>query len=508
VQQTALPRRTPAATLRGFATRAVREHWLLLIFLTIGLVLRILVQIAYRPALLYIDSFRYLYQLQSLDPRGLNPIGYSLFVLKPIMAVGGLGEVALFQHLSTLVMAVAIYALLVHKGAWRWLSAVATTPLLFDGYQLQIEHMLMSDQPFQMLLVGMLLVLAWKDRPSGRASAVAGVLLAVMIMFRLVAVTMAVPVLVYLLIVAGAWRDREAWRRRLVTVGSLLAALLVCMVSYVAYFHAWSGQWGLTSSKSSSILGRVTAVADCPKLDLTAEQRRVCPAEPLDMRNGPDFYTHSPNSPVAKLTRAKVPGDQVQDWTRALTAQVLKKQPMDVAGAILVDFAKGFRWQHSDSPGDVPVSRWQFKEFYPEYALNPYRPDPDELPRFLREDGYSAPIVERPLADYLREYQLVIGYTPGPALAAALLAGIAGVCTFRGRRTWLRAPTLLVVGAGVTLLGTAAVVEFSWRYQLPALVLLPIAGVLGITALRKGRSAPPPSQQPDPPTRKVVEFCG
>jgi hypothetical protein len=102
----------------------------------------------------------------------------------------------------------------------------------------------------------------------------------------------------------------------------------------------------------------------------------------------------------------------------------------------------------------------------------------------------------------------VIGYTPGPALALALLAGMAGVCTFRGRRVWLRAPTLLVVGSAVTVLGTAAVIEFSWRYQLPGLVLLPVAGVLGITALRRPRSVPPPPQQHDPPTQKVVEFSG
>jgi hypothetical protein len=35
----------------------------------------------------------------------------------------------------------------------------------------------------------------------------------------------------------------------------------------------------------------------------------------------------------------------------------------------------------------------------------------------------------------------------------------------------------------VTILLASAAFEFSWRYQLPGLVLLPFAGVLGITAL-------------------------
>jgi hypothetical protein len=37
---------------------------------------------------------------------------------------------------------------------------------------------------------------------------------------------------------------------------------------------------------------------------------------------------------------------------------------------------------------------------------------------------------------------------------------------------------------------TAAAFEFSWRYQLPVLVLLPMAGALGITAF-SGRCADP-----------------
>ena len=40
---------------------AVRRHWLITNVLVIGVMLRVAVQIAYWPALLYIDSIRYLY---------------------------------------------------------------------------------------------------------------------------------------------------------------------------------------------------------------------------------------------------------------------------------------------------------------------------------------------------------------------------------------------------------------------------------------------------------------
>ena len=43
--------------------------------------------------------------------------------------------------------------------------------------------------------------------------------------------------------------------------------------------------------------------------------------------------------------------------------------------------------------------------------------------------------------------------------------------------------------AAVVLLVSSDAFEFSWRYQLPAVVLLPLAGMLGVTALI-GRGRP------------------
>jgi hypothetical protein len=86
----------------------------------------------------------------------------------------------------------------------------------------------------------------------------------------------------------------------------------------------------------------------------------------------------------------------------------------------------------------------------------------------------------------LRYYQLHIGYTPGPVFLFGLLAGLAGIFTFRRRRD--PGPVLacvLVTGCAVAVLLGADLYEFSWRYQLPALVTLPVAGVLGIVAVTR-----------------------
>src|SRR5262249_54264555 len=47
--------------LPGVAAVAVRRHWLVSVLLAAGLVLRVLALAAYHPALIYVDTLRYLY---------------------------------------------------------------------------------------------------------------------------------------------------------------------------------------------------------------------------------------------------------------------------------------------------------------------------------------------------------------------------------------------------------------------------------------------------------------
>jgi hypothetical protein len=130
--------------------------------------------------------------------------------------------------------------------------------------------------------------------------------------------------------------------------------------------------------------------------------------------------------------------------------------------------------------------------------------------QLAHQAGSGEPAVDRPLATLLRDYQLHGGYTPGPLYAAALAAGLLGALSglarrrkpgrqspvrdASGRETPNRrtrtaadseraAACLLVTLSAVVLLLSSDAFEFSWRYQLPAVVLLPLAGALGATAL-------------------------
>jgi hypothetical protein len=118
--------------------------------------------------------------------------------------------------------------------------------------------------------------------------------------------------------------------------------------------------------------------------------------------------------------------------------------------------------------------------------------------RLARQHGSGGDLVAvKPVAAVLRDYQLGGGYTPGPLYAVGLVAGLLGALSGLARRRTptaahreltaahgeLAAACLLVTLSAVVLLLSSDAYEFSWRYQLPAVVMLPVAGALGLTAL-------------------------
>ncbi len=91
-------------------------------------------------------------------------------------------------------------------------------------------------------------------------------------------------------------------------------------------------------------------------------------------------------------------------------------------------------------------------------------------------------------AAFLRSYQLDGGYTPGPLLALFGLTGLAGSAFVLRRRAdpvlrQLALASLLFFGAAVSVTLVSDLFVFSWRYQMPALVTLVPAGVLGISVV-------------------------
>ena len=493
----ALVRRFPSlarrflSLVRRFPSLA-RRHWLLALLLAAGLMLRVAAQIAYRPALFYIDSLRYLY-----DSHGADPVGYSV-LLKPLLLVGNLGLVAAAQHVLGLAMAVVLYVVLRRRGVPRWLAALATAPILLDGYQLQIEQTIMPDVMFEACIVAGLAALLWQPRPRTALVIAGGLALGASATARQVGEILILPALAYLLVAV------PGWRRRLTQGAILCAAFALPILVYCSVALAVTGHFRLSYAGTNEFYGRLVLAVDCQKLALQAGERALCPSHARAVQLGIDGLEHNPASPLRRYQAAH-PGTfaaAVSGFNRRL----LRQDPAAVAAAIGRDALKLFAGKRVTAAGDGPISRWQFQRGYPLYPNPLYASAITEqvVAKAGRQFGGGSPAVTVPLASFLRGYQLGGGYTPGPLLAFATLAGLAGTLSLARRRATsaqrdaARACLLTFTSAAAILLISDAF-EFSWRYQLPALVTLPPAAALAITALFTHRRGAPPQQPPAVP---------
>jgi hypothetical protein len=139
------------------------------------------------------------------------------------------------------------------------------------------------------------------------------------------------------------------------------------------------------------------------------------------------------------------------------------------------DFLRGFAPTRTQHRNEVAISRWQFQATYPIYR---------KYTAAVARRYDMRPRARPTLARALRGYQR-FGYVPNTLLGLALVAALLAVLGVgRARRSGLRSAAFLFGGVAVTvLLVPVAVNQFSWRYTLPQLILLPPAGAIGMTAL-------------------------
>jgi hypothetical protein len=469
------PARWGAATVR-----VVRRHWLAAILLTAGLVLRVLVQFAYQPALFYIDTTRYLYNAE-----GMDPVGYK-GPLRAILFAANFDAVAAVQHLLGLAIAVLIYVLLVRRGVSRWLAALAIAPVLLDAYQLQNEQAIMPGTWFEALIVAGLAILLWRPRPGWRAVLAAGVVLGTSATFAQVGEALILPGVIYLLAVGGGWRQAAA------RAGAFCAAFALPIVAYCTVSYVVAGDFFLSHTGVTSFYGRAAAAVDCATIKLPASERGMCPA-PAQQARGPDWLEYEPGSPIRPYYN-HLPRDETDSLISDFNHRVLTQQPQRLLGAYARDVLKTFALTRGTSPGDTPVSRWQFQTTYPYFSSHSTR---SEVAAEVAQYGGGTPAVWRPVAGFLRSYQLDGGYIPGPLLVLCVVTGLAGSLVLL-RRRWRSDPAtrslglacLLCLTSGAAVLLASDLLEFSWRYQLPALVTLVPAGALGIAVLARLIPAP------------------
>jgi hypothetical protein len=400
----------------------VRQHKLISVLVAAGLVLRVLAQIAYLPALIYVDTFKYLYN----NAPGSDPLGYR-YLLKILMVAGNVTTVAAIQHLLGLAMAVTLYIVLLRRGTVKWLAALAVAPVLLDAYQIQMEQTIMPDVWFEAIIVAGLAVLLWRPVVSLTFAAVAGLLLGGSATIRQTGELLALPVLLFLLTAGGGWR--QAVKRSVAFVVVFLIPILgYSSVSYVRTHHFWL-------ARGQSSIGRTTAAADCATLKVPADVRALCPS-PSQQALGPDYLEHAGKSP---LYSTPIPlGAHRPVLLRELNSAIKHQQLPRVGVAILRDSVRLFALTRDGVESVTPISRWQFQTYYPSYppfvnlrngyvvvGEQPVAFGPFRFVRLNPSYGGKTHVI-KPIASFLRAYQLDGGYTPGPLYLVCLLTGLAG----------------------------------------------------------------------------------
>jgi hypothetical protein len=471
-RQRAQTRPDQAARRVAAGASLLRRHWLAAALLTAGLVLRVLAELAYRPALFYIDSVKYLYTSQGNDPEG-----YKL-PLRAIAAVSNLDTVVAVQHLLGLGMAVVIYILLLRRGVPRWLGALAIAPILLDGYQLQNEQTIMPGTWFEALIVAAIAILLWRPDLGWRRVALGGIVLGTSATVAQPGEALIPAAAIFVLAAAGG-----GWRRAVGKAALICAACALPILAYSAGNYLITGNFFLSHQGVTSLYGRTAAAVDCATIKLPASERGLCPT-PAQQARGDDWLEFGTYAPVQRYYR-DLPRAEVDTLVTNFSHRVLVQQPGRLLAAYGRDVLKLYAVDRVTAPGDPPISRWQFQTSFPYYSSHA---TPAIVNAAIDQFGGGKPTVWRPVAAFLRSYQLDGGYTPGPLLVIFTLAGLAGSAfVFRRRASrqtrQLALACLLFFSSAVFLTLVSDLFVFSWRYQLPALVTLVPGGALGISVV-------------------------
>ncbi|GII53279.1 hypothetical protein Pth03_16680 [Planotetraspora thailandica] len=485
------------AQTRRIASWTRRHGWFLVAF-TSGAALRVITMIGYRPALWFPDSYTYVVTAVRPSPDLVRPAGYSLF-LRLLEPFHSFAAVTLTQHLLGLLTGALIYATVLRRTGRAWLGALAAVPVLLDAYQIQLEHLLVSDSLFTLLVVAAACLLARPSSRPARTAAATGLLLAAATVTRTIGLPLIGVFGLVLLWQAFAGRSAGGLRRLAAPVAAFALAVSLPVAAYAGWFYAAHHRVGLVASNGVFLYSRTMMFADCAVMKPPADLAVLCDPRPPAARPPAPSYAWDAGSPVVKL-----PGITFTRANDALAQRfgmlAITSQPLDYARSLLVEFGRSFTFGRPVYPDAATVQSYEFPSAPP--------PPPDRDPAVAGaavaeqyERGPLTVTVAEPYAGWMRAYQKA-AHLPGTFLLVLLLVPPAVSLTRRraGRRknergtpgvwpVWITALALLVV--------PAATAAFDYRYVLPAVPLACLAAALMVRPAA-GREAVVPTPRAAP----------
>jgi len=459
----------------GLRARLRRHRWFLAV-LAVAAALRVTAMLGYRPALWFPDSYTYVVTALRPSPDLVRPAGYSMFLwlLEPFHSFA---VVAFVQHLLGLALGVIVY-LAARRAVPRGLATVAAAPVLLDAYQIQLEHLLVSDVLFALLILAAVVVATRREPGTGTGVAV-GLLLAAAALTR----TVGLP----LLVVFAAWflvraRRNRGRRGRFRPLAALLVAALVPIGGYAAWFWQTHHRIGIIGANGVFLYARTMSFADCAVMRPPGDLAVLCDPRPPALRPPSQEYIWNDDSPLVRL-----PGITFRASTDALAARfavlAIRSQPLDYLASVATELGRSFTWERQVYPTREIYDLYEFPARSPE----PPTRHPATVGYRLAEQEYERgpirTVVAEPYAGVLRAYQGV-ARLPGTVLLAVLLVPpvAAGVRRLTGGPRYGTAGWALPWTAALVLLTVpAATAEYDHRYVLPA---VPLAFLAAAAALR------------------------
>jgi hypothetical protein len=459
---------TTRAGARALAARAWAGHRLFIIVLTPAVLLRVDAELGYRWHAWFNDSFQYIQNTVhfNLDPTRVS--GYSIW-LKLLQPLHTYAVVTILQHLMAVAVAVMIYALARHRFRTpAWLATLATVPVLYDGFEIQLEHLIMADVPFLFLLTLAVTLLLWDPAPSLLRCMIIGALLGLSEVMRSVGLPLLAVFAVYMII------KRISWRK----VAATIVVCLIPVFGYAGWFYAEHGQFAMTDSTGVFLYSRVMTFADCTKMKVPANELSLCTTVPPDKRPIAQAYIWTSESPLDRFPPSKfspVPNQLAENFA----IRAIKAQPLAYATVVAKDTLRVFAWNRVVFPNaptydeyifgyrSLPIPEWDQAD------LGPY-------------DSYAAAYVHgnpltqvvAPFADIIRGYQRYV-WLPGSVYGLILVAGLGGMVLawrrFGGEALlpWTISLALIVI--------PAATAEFDYRYVLVAVPFACLAAALAFS---------------------------
>jgi hypothetical protein len=478
---------------------------LFVLLLIPALLLRADAELGYEWQSWFNDSFQYMGDVIGLHPDVTRPAGYAVF-LKILEPLHSFAVVTILQHLMGLAVGIMVYALARHRfGVRPWIAALAAVPVLYDGFQIQLEHLILSDILFEFLLVLATTLLLWDAKPSWQRCTLIGLILGVSATVRSQGLPFLALFAVYIIIRRIGWR----------ALAGTIVACLIPVLLYCTWFYADYGQFAMTDSTGIFLYSRVMSFAECSKMHVPADELSLCTTTPPGKRPIAQAYIWTDVSPLDRFPPSKfspLPNQLAEDFAK----RAIEAQPLAYAQAVAYDTFRVFEWRRYTFPNAATYNEYLFG--YKSLAIPSWARahvgsyDSDEA-YYVR--GNPLTDVVEPFAGVIRMYQRYV-WLPGSVYGVILVVGLGGM-VLAWRRLGGEATMPWIISVAL-IVEPAATAEFDYRYVLPAVPFACLAAAMAfgrdtparnwLDARRARRSpgtdAPAPPSPQGPPDQELA----